>query len=54
MKEYLYVRVRGNIMPLMNAIQVAAPSADFNLVEKEIPEPKQNEVLIKVEANVKS
>ena len=37
-------------MPLMKAIQVKAPGADFELVKKEIPEPKSNEVLIKVEA----
>jgi D-arabinose 1-dehydrogenase-like Zn-dependent alcohol dehydrogenase len=34
----------------MKAIQVDAPGAEFKLVVKEIPEPKQNEVLIKVEA----
>src|SRR5271157_685176 len=37
-------------MPLMKAIQVSAPGADFELVEKEIPEPNEHEVLIKVEA----
>ncbi|MGO9409735.1 MAG: alcohol dehydrogenase catalytic domain-containing protein [Spirochaetia bacterium] len=37
-------------MAMMKAIQVKAPGADFELVEKEIPEPKSNEVLIKVEA----
>ena len=37
-------------MPLMRAVQVSAPGADFELVSKEIPEPKENEVLIKVEA----
>ena len=37
-------------MPLMKAIQVSAPGADFVLVQKEIPEPKEHEVLLKVEA----
>ena len=37
-------------MPLMKAIQVSAPGAPFELIEKEIPEPGNNEVLIKVEA----
>ncbi|HEY3342894.1 MAG TPA: alcohol dehydrogenase catalytic domain-containing protein, partial [Anaerolineae bacterium] len=34
----------------MRAIQVSSAGADFELVHKEIPEPKDNEVLIKVEA----
>ncbi len=34
----------------MKAIQVSAPHGDFELVEREIPEPKENEVLIKVQA----
>jgi D-arabinose 1-dehydrogenase-like Zn-dependent alcohol dehydrogenase len=37
-------------MPLMKAIQIARPGADLALVEKEIPEPGEREVLIKVEA----
>ncbi len=37
-------------MSLMKAIQVSSPGAPFELVEKEIPEPGDNEVLIKVEA----
>jgi D-arabinose 1-dehydrogenase-like Zn-dependent alcohol dehydrogenase len=37
-------------MPSMKAIQLKSPGADFELVDKEIPEPKANEVLIKVEA----
>lgn len=37
-------------MAMMKAIQVEAPGAEFKLIQKEIPEPKQNEVLIKVEA----
>ena len=36
-------------MPLMKAIQVSSPGADFEIVQKEIPEPGINEVLIKVE-----
>ena len=34
----------------MKAIQVSSPGADFELIQKEIPEPGNNEVLIKVEA----
>lgn len=34
----------------MKAIQVRSAGADFELVEREIPEPKEHEVLIKVEA----
>ncbi len=34
----------------MKAIQVSAPGGDFKLVEKEIPEPKEHEVLLKVHA----
>lgn len=37
-------------MRLMRAIQVSSPGADFELIQKEIPEPGNNEVLIKVEA----
>jgi len=37
-------------VPFMKAIQVSAPGADFELVQKEIPEPKEHEVLLKVEA----
>jgi alcohol dehydrogenase, propanol-preferring len=37
-------------MALMMAIQVSAPGADFELVQKEIPEPGSTEVLIKVQA----
>lgn len=37
-------------MPFMKAIQVSAPGADFELVSKEIPAPKEHEVLLKVEA----
>jgi len=37
-------------MASMKAIQVSSPGADFELVQKEIPEPENNEVLIKVEA----
>jgi D-arabinose 1-dehydrogenase-like Zn-dependent alcohol dehydrogenase len=37
-------------MALMRAIQVNSPGTDFVLVQKEIPEPGSNEVLIKVQA----
>lgn len=37
-------------MSKMRAIQVSKPGAEFKLVDIDIPEPKQNEVLIKVEA----
>ena len=37
-------------MPFMKAIVVKAPGGDFELVEKEIPEPGEHEVLLKVEA----
>ncbi len=37
-------------MAKMRAIQVSKPGADFELIEKEIPEPDNQEVLIKVEA----
>ena len=37
-------------MSLMKAIQVSSPGSDFELVQKEIPEPKEFEVLIKVAA----
>ena len=37
-------------MPLMKAITVKAPGADFELIQKEIPEPKEHEALIKVQA----
>lgn len=37
-------------MPTMRAIQISSAGADFELVNKEIPEPKDGEVLIKVEA----
>jgi D-arabinose 1-dehydrogenase-like Zn-dependent alcohol dehydrogenase len=37
-------------MPTMKAMQVQSPGADFELIQREIPEPKEHEVLIKVEA----
>lgn len=37
-------------MPMMKAVQVSAPGANFEVVRKEIPEPKEGEVLIRVEA----
>jgi len=37
-------------MAFMKAMQIAAPGAEFELVQKEIPEPRETEVRIKVEA----
>ena len=37
-------------MVVMKAIEVGAPGGDFKLVEKEVPEPKDHEVLLKVHA----
>jgi alcohol dehydrogenase, propanol-preferring len=37
-------------LPTMKAVQVSSAGADFELVQREIPEPKEYEVLIKVEA----
>ena len=37
-------------MTSMKAIQISSPGNDFELVHKEVPKPKENEVLIKVEA----
>ncbi len=37
-------------MALMKAVQVNSPGGKFELVRKEVPEPKENEVLIKVAA----
>jgi len=37
-------------MASMKAVQVSAPGGELQLVEREKPEPKENEVLIKVEA----
>jgi D-arabinose 1-dehydrogenase-like Zn-dependent alcohol dehydrogenase len=37
-------------MPMMKAMQVQSPGAEFELIQREIPEPKEHEVLIKVEA----
>ena len=37
-------------MSLMKAIQVNSPGSDFKLVQKEIPSPQENEILIKVSA----
>ncbi len=34
----------------MRAIQVGKPGGDFTLVETEVPEPRENETLVKVEA----
>ena len=37
-------------MPFMRAIEVKGPGAEFQLVQKEIPEPKEHEVLLEVQA----
>lgn len=37
-------------MKLMRAVQVKSPNSSFEQVQKEIPEPKEHEVLLKVEA----
>ncbi len=37
-------------MPMMRAVQVSEPGAGLELVNREIPEPGDNEVLIRVEA----
>jgi len=37
-------------MPTMKAIQISAPGTDFELVNREIPEPNAGELLIKVQA----
>jgi D-arabinose 1-dehydrogenase-like Zn-dependent alcohol dehydrogenase len=37
-------------MPMMRAIRVSSPGADFELVNIEVPVPEENEVLIRVEA----
>ena len=37
-------------MSSMRAVQISEPGADFELVDKEIPKPKENEVRVKVQA----
>src|ERR1035437_8249530 len=37
-------------MPIMKAIQISAPGADFELVNCDIPEPNTGELLIKAQA----
>ena len=37
-------------MSLMRAVQISKPGADFELIQKEIPEPNENEVRIRVQA----
>jgi propanol-preferring alcohol dehydrogenase len=37
-------------MALMKAVQISSPGSDFELVHKEVPKPKEKEVLIRVEA----
>ncbi len=36
---------------MMQAIQVPVPGGDFEFVQREIPEPLDNEVLIRVESS---
>ena len=38
------------MMPLMRAVQIGAPGADLELVQREIPAPRENQVLIQVAA----
>ncbi len=35
---------------MMKAVQVRSPGADFELVNRQIPEPRENEVLLRVDA----
>ncbi len=37
-------------MAMMKAVQVRSPGADFELVNREIPQPRENEVLLRVDA----
>ena len=37
-------------MPMMKAVQVRAPGAEFELVSREVPEARDNEVLLQVDA----
>jgi NADPH-dependent curcumin reductase CurA len=36
-------------MALMKAVQINSPGRDFELVQKDVSKPKENEVLIRVE-----
>jgi propanol-preferring alcohol dehydrogenase len=40
----------GKFMTLIKTIQVNTPGGNFVLVQKEIPQPKEHETLLKVEA----
>lgn len=42
--------VENKTIYTMKAIQISAPGGAFELVEREIPQPKENEILIKVQA----
>jgi D-arabinose 1-dehydrogenase-like Zn-dependent alcohol dehydrogenase len=42
--------LRGEAMPKMKAVQISKPGGNFELVERNIPEPARNQVRIKVEA----
>jgi len=37
-------------MPTMKAVQVPAPGREFELVTRDIPEPRENEVLLRIDA----
>jgi propanol-preferring alcohol dehydrogenase len=37
-------------MPMMKAVQVRAHGAEFELVNREVPEPRDNEVLLQIDA----
>src|ERR1700684_574142 len=41
---------RKSFMPRMKVVQVAKPNANLEVVERDIPEPKQRQVRIKVQA----
>src|ERR1700721_4347350 len=41
---------RKSFMPRMKVVQVAKPNAILEVVERDIPEPKQRQVRIKVQA----
>ncbi len=44
------IQIGNDHMATMRAMQVKSPGGDFELVHREIPEPKRDEVLIKVQA----
>jgi D-arabinose 1-dehydrogenase-like Zn-dependent alcohol dehydrogenase len=46
----LKIKVQGNFMARMKVVQVRAPRADWEIGERDIPQPGAGEVRIKVEA----